>query len=111
MQINDGGAVAIITLLSAAAIGPAKGLVDTLTMAWPDRPSWAAPLASMLFGIGLVFLTAIAYGVMISQQTGAMCILAGIGAGLAAAGITSTGNTAEAKRQEAKTPEPPTDRF
>ena len=111
MEVNDGGAVALITLLSAAAVAPAKGLVDVLTMAWPNRPTWAAPLAAMVFGIGLVFLTAVAYAITITGQTAAVCVLGGIAAGLASAGITSTGNSAEAKRLEAQGPPPPTDRF
>jgi hypothetical protein len=111
VQIDNAGAIALIGLLGASAVGLAKGLADMFTMAVPDRPTWAAPLVAMAGAIGLVFLTAVAYGVPLNAQTSAVCVLAGLGAGLGAAGITATGNTAEHKRLEAKSPPPPTDHF
>lgn len=89
--------------LGATGIGTVatKVLVDLVTLGWPTRPTWVAPVASVLSGISCVGLQLIATQPALTTQLGAMAILNGIVAGGLAMGITALGNSAQAKREQA----------
>lgn len=96
--------VALVTL-SVAAGTLAKILVDMMTMGWPGRPTWAAPLAALVFGIGAVFLLTVSTlpdTAPIGRQMITSSIVAGILAAATSIGMTAAGNTAETKRTQAQ---------
>lgn len=90
----------VLTLGSAAT---ATSLVVSLfKFAYPVAPSWAIALVSVLSGIGLALLVSLAQGDVLSAQTAATSVVAGIFAAASAAGITRTDQSAEQKRLLAK---------
>ncbi len=94
-----------ILTMSLAGGYLAKVCVDIISMAYPGRPSWAAPLAAVGFGIlacALVTLTQIPATTALDRQMIATIIGAGILAAGAAIGVTASGNTAKAKRDESQ---------
>lgn len=97
--MNDGASID----LGATGIGTtaSKVLVDCLTLAWPTRPTWVAPVGSILSGVLCVGLQQLAAGDVLDMQHTASIVLNGIVAGGLAMGITALGNSAQAKRQEA----------
>lgn len=97
----------VLALIAGAAAGVTNTLVNAVTMAWPTRPSWAALICALLFGIVLTFLAAYAYvpGMLVfDRQAYAQIVLAGLGSGLAAAGIGASSSSAQTKRDEAVPP-------
>lgn len=82
----------LVLALAAASIG--KILVDIVRLAFPDRPNWVSPVLAVLFGILAAFLMFMASGEVLSQQTIAQTVIAGILAGGSAVGITELGRKA-----------------
>ena len=76
-----------ILVLSAAGTTFAKLLVDLVRLGVPSGPSWLWPLLAAVFGIGVVLLLMLANNVLLTQQTVAQGVLAGI---LSAAGAVGT---------------------
>jgi hypothetical protein len=84
-----------ILVLALAAASIAKILVDVVRMAFPDnRPNWVSPVLAVAFGILAAFLMLMSNGEMITQQTIAQTMIAGILAGGSAVGITELGRKA-----------------
>lgn len=73
-------------------------VVSIFKFGWPCAPSWAIALVSVLSGIGLAFVVALGQGDVLTQQTTAQSILAGIFAAAAAAGVSRADQSAEVKR-------------
>ena len=84
-----------ILVLALAAASIAKILVDVVRMAFPDnRPNWVSTVLAVAFGILAAFLMLMSNGEMITQQTIAQTMIAGILAGGSAVGITELGRKA-----------------
>ncbi len=77
-------------------------LVSMLTMAFPQRPTWVAPGAALICGIGCSLLQTLAFSESgLTQQAIPQAVLGGIIIAGAAVGLHSAGRSAEAKRAKA----------
>ncbi len=103
---------AAIGALALAGTGPANILTNVVTMAWPTRPTWVAPVMGIVFGIlscTLITFVTVPANQAIDRQMWGTIVAAGITAYGMASGIQAAVNTAEAKRVEAQYPPEPED--
>lgn len=101
---------AAILTMSLAGGYLAQVLVNIVTIAYPNRPSWVAPVAAVVFGIlacALVTFATLPASVTLDRQLVATIIGAGILSAGAASGAVATTNTADAKRKAEQAPPMP----
>lgn len=89
-------------LATGAATSATLYLVAMFKLAFPAARSYAVVGCSLLSGVAVSFVVALAEGKPMTGQSAAVCLLAGIGAAAAAAGVRSADNKADEKRADAQ---------
>lgn len=104
-MIDLGSTLALVTLLTPAAVMYAKPGVDTYKLARPTAPAWHFPLLAIGLGCVFMFVLLTAAGYILAgiaaARIAALIILAGTQAGLQAVGVQSLGSKGNDSRQAA----------
>lgn len=104
-MIELGDTLALVTLLTPAAVLYAKPGVDTYKLYDPAAPAWVFPVLAILLGIVFMFILLMAAGYIFANipeaRLGALVVLTGYQAGLQAVGVQSLGTKSNDSRQEA----------
>ncbi len=89
----------VIVQLALAAAILVQGAVNLVKMGKKDLPEWVPPSLAATFGPAFAALLMLAAGTAWSQQSGAVCLLAGLLAAMLAVGSTDLAKRAQAPRE------------
>jgi hypothetical protein len=80
-------------------------MVAMFKLAYPTARTYMVVGCSLLSGVALSFVVAVAQGTPMTAQAAALCLLGGIGAAAGAAGVRSVDHKSDEKRADARPPE------